>query len=278
MKSNRFVVALAIAVAGGLAGYWRLASLAQAPPAPLVSERPALSVVDSDPVRSRSDPEFNEWYHLMHRGFDALTHGDFSTALASYDFALAKSESDYLRADVYLYQAKVYEGMRRRSVAIATYLQLADQFPDSAHLPYVCFRLGELHTSITLLPSGASADERAAVSREMAPAMGIPWFEIGARAGAPTDPWSLSCRSYLADLYKRTGRKDEAWRMAYELASLNLHDVKSPSYAGPYARTSKAERTWNQLLDDARVHAAGVKKAAQRRLTTWSVSQDSLDQ
>jgi tetratricopeptide (TPR) repeat protein len=213
------------------------------------------------------------WYTAMNEAVDLQYFGQKEQALALYEEALSLAPSDEHRADTLLYLAQAYEGLRLRSEAIETYKRIVADYPSSQHIPRVYFRLGEVHTSITLLPEKTDPNqERQIVEMQMTPKIAIPYFEQSVASSGSFDPWGLASRIYLAGRYRDTGFETKAWDIIHELANLNIYDVTKPKYVGPYVEMNASETTLCEWLDDARTLAARVRNSARNKLVPWSLS------
>ncbi len=218
------------------------------------------------------------WYESMSEGSSYYYLREHDRALQFYEEALPLAPSDEHKADTLLRIAEVYEGMFRRSDAIATYERVLAECQGTPHAPRVYFRLGELHTSITLLPPWTSDAVEAEVLAEMIPSNSIPYSEKAVSLGPALGKWTLSSKIYLARLYRDTDREQESWSILHELANIDVYDVTDPDYAGPYTRMNAAEETHGERLDDTRVHALVVRRSARQRLVWWSTVPDDLGQ
>ena len=213
------------------------------------------------------------WYTTMNEAVDLQFFGQKEQELALYEEALSLAPSDEYRADTLLYMAQAYEGLRLRSKAIEVYKRIVADYPSGKHIPRVYFRLGEVHTSITLLPEKTDPEqERQIIESQMLPSISIPYFEQSVASGGPFDLWGLASRIYLAGLYRNTGFETEGWDIVHELANLNVYDVTSPKYVGPYVEMNAGETTLCEWLDDARTIAARVRNSARKKLVSWSLS------
>jgi len=212
-----------------------------------------------------------EWHALVSEALAARARGEAEQALLLCQRALASASSDEDRADVLVQMAETYESQGRLSEAVGTYEDVLRDYPQMGHAARVCFRLGELYTSVSLLPEGATEAEVDRLQRtEMLPEKGMPYFEQAVAVGPPLSSWVLASKLYLARLYMDTGRQAEAWRILQELATLKVEEVNTPDYVGPYAELS-THKTAEERLAEARAFAARVCRSAQARLVTWSV-------
>lgn len=224
---------------------------------------PALAVGDTDSA---------DWYAKMSEAEALFRQGQRYEALALYKQAALPGEPETLRADASVYCARAYEALRQRREALATYKNILLEYPNTEHAARICFRLGELHTAVTLLPEGAAQGEMDRLRHtEMLPEKGIPYFEQAVAGGPALTPWVLASRLYLARLYTDTGRQPEAWSILRELATLNLENVNRPDYAGPYAEMSAPQKTREEKVAEARAFATRVRHSARVRLVSWSV-------
>ena len=213
------------------------------------------------------------WYTAMNEAVDLQYFGQKEQALALYEEAFLLAPSDEHRADTLLYLAQAYEGLRLRSEAIEIYKRIVADYPSSQHIPRVYFRLGEVHTSITLLPEKTDPNQkRQIVKTQMTHEIAIPYFEQSVASGGPFDPWGLASRIYLAGRYRDTGSETKAWDIVHELSNLNIYDVTKPKYVGPYVEMNASETTLCEWLDDARTLAARVRNSARNKLIPWSLS------
>jgi tetratricopeptide (TPR) repeat protein len=214
----------------------------------------------------------------MNKARDTYSFGHITEALPLYAQALVLAPTDEHRADTLMYVAQAYENLPSRRQAIDTYKRILTDYPQTRHAPRIYFRLGEVNRSITLLSHPPDPEEeRRVFETEMIPSVSIPYFEKCASIAPPMNGWVRASRIYLANLYKETGREDQAWEITHEIAALDIYDVTEPLYIGPYKEMSAPERTLCERLDDAREGVVRARNTSRRRLVRWSISSDPTE-
>jgi len=208
-----------------------------------------------------------EWLHAVDKASRTSRAGRLEEAIEEYRSAVELAETEEQKAETLLHMGQVYEALSREET-IKTYRRILDECPASGLVPQVCFRLGELHRSISLVPEMESEECRRVVEEEMIPARSIPFFEKGVASGKPLERYVLFSRSYLANLYHETGREEEAWGILHELASLSLVDVQAPVFAGSFTQRILPQES---RLREAKDAAEKARASARRRLIAWSV-------
>jgi len=225
-----------------------------------------------------ADEPAAEWYKIMEEAVHLSSIGHRTQALKLYEQALALAPSDEHRADTLMYVARSYENLPSRRQAIDTYKRILADYPQTKHAPRIYFRLGEVHRSITLLSHPPDPEqERRVFETEMIPSVSIPYFEKCVSSAPAVNGWVRASRIYLANLYKETGREDDAWQITHEIATLDIYDVTEPLYIGPYVEMNAPERTLCERLDDAREGVVRARNTSRRRLVRWSISSDPTE-
>ena len=211
------------------------------------------------------------WSEMAFEASGLQLPGEAGRAFRLYQKALAEAPSETAKVTVLLQMAATHESVGSLADAFAVYEGILRGYPETQHAARICFRLGELHTSVSLLPEGATqADGDRLQQTEMLPERGIAYFEQAVASAPPLSPWVLASRLYLARLYMDTDRQAEAWAILRDLATLNPEAVNTPDYVGPYAEMSTQE-TLEERVAEARAFAAKVRQSAQARLVSWSV-------
>ena len=217
------------------------------------------------------DGTLAQWSAKMSEAEQHYLRGQSHHALSLFREAELLADSEERKADAVLWGGRALEALRERFQTVATYEGILRDYPETQHAARICFRLGELHTSVSLLPEGATqADGDRLQQTEMLPERGIAYFEQAVASAPPLSPWVLASRLYLARLYMDTDRQAEAWAILRDLATLNPEAVNTPDYVGPYAEMSTQE-TLEERVAEARAFAAKVRQSAQARLVSWSV-------
>lgn len=218
--------------------------------------------VSAGPIPPQVDPA-DRWYTVLNFAWNASGEHGVSGCLN----ALALAPDAEHEADTLLYLARAYEHAMDRSKAVATYKRIIEEHPSSGHLPRVYFRLGELHTSVTLVPGSASEQRRDAVRKEMTKEKCVGYFEAAIATGPPWNSWVRASRMYLAGIYD----KEKGLEILHEIANLDTYDVKEPDYTGPYLEHNDPRNTLGERLDSARLEAATARRNARRRLVLRSI-------
>jgi hypothetical protein len=104
----------------------------------------------------------------------------------------------------------------------------------------------------------------------MTNANALPYFLKAIAASGRLEPWGMSSKMYAACIYMNENLTAEALAILEEIANVDLYQIKSPPYAGPY------EYAWSSLsfsekVDAARQRANQMRYTARLNLVHWSV-------
>jgi len=223
------------------------------------------------PAVAEEKPSY-QWFSTIRDGNYFQYKGECAEARAKYEEALALSADEEQKADVLVRIAKTYEGEIRRDEAIAAWKRILDECPSSGHLPWVYFRLGELHRSISLVSANASDEEHRRAHNEMRDEEAAFWFEKAVETGPPANEWVLSSKLYLAGIYFDMGRRSDGLAVLEEMSTLAPLSITSPNHVGPFKRMNDTRVTLSERLDETRASALKRRRAARTRLVGWSVT------
>jgi len=219
----------------------------------------------------------SRWALLMQEGRAALARNQAQDALRHFLAAAQRGFDAESRAEAYFYVGQANEALLRRDQTIQVYMKALDLAPNGGYVPRISFRLGELYTSVGLLPSTMKPEVAEAKMRStMSDVKAIRHFERALTCGQAGDPWVVSSKMYLAGLYINHGRDVEGWHLLHEVASLDPESIESPGYLGRSVQDSMSQEDMEQELKATRTRIASSRQAARRYLLQWSMSPDIL--
>jgi len=223
-------------------------------------------------VAVADDTAVRDWWAKTEKAAYLASRARYADALLAYQQALAIAPADEYRADTLLSTAQVYEGLRDRYAAIATYKRILSDYPLSPHVPRVCFRLGELYSCITLLPADASDKDAATVAAEMTPANSLPYFRKAIDAAPRVNAWARAAKLQIAGILVAVeGKRDEGIAILREVATLDIYDITEPDYGGPFLDSPRISGTRSELIDLARTQALKARDNARKALVHYAV-------
>jgi tetratricopeptide (TPR) repeat protein len=194
------------------------------------------------------------------------TKDDKRETVALYERALALAPTPEHKADTLYYLAKKYEGWVDRENTIATYKRILAEYPESGRIPEVCYALGDLYSSLTLILADTPKERTDQVMSEMTNERAVDYFELAIRKGPPLNYYVLCSKMAVKTLYPDMGRMEEARAILRELVSINPDDLDEPPYMGPYAESQRMslDPTDEERLKGARIQLKSFRTTARR--------------